>query len=225
MNNREIGQVLGVLVKEAALPSEIGGSIVTNTLPFGPYLSLAGTAAGLLRGSPSRLAQTEAYDRSYSNFIPGVGDYRLARRGLRAAEDTGSSGSMLSELIGPATSTLLSGIVGAGLGRALDGSRGMYSGAGLGLLAGAGLNAIGALPALLTKTRNLDEQKRNDKNTLRTILKYILPGLGSYDRYKRYGYTRAYDEMGDKLRAKRILNLDKEKVDALNEVEQALQPE
>ena len=141
--------------------------------------------------------------------IPGVGSYRLAnriktqvKRELRDIEkDKKNEGARpvahaIAEHIGPATSVLASMGVGAGAGalveNALNKGRDIGGGARTGAYLGAGVAGAATIAAMIAsaikRRRSKQEQIESDKGSV--LMKYLVPGTGTYDYFKRLGRSQ-----------------------------------
>jgi hypothetical protein len=201
-------KVRDLMEKEASVVDDIvgnwGSTQLTNVVVpgVGSLSSGIGGLAGML--NTDKLSEEEKKkiieNRGYS-YIPGIGGYRLGRRlsGVSAEskeEDPDSKPfhNMWAESFGPVTSTILPAVIGAGLGSKITGStRGAVGGAATGgalsLLAMLG----GAAKAGLTDRRTKEEQADMETGK-RALQKLLIPGVSSYDAWKRIGRSRDWDD-------------------------------
>ena len=186
------------LDKLAGVTSEYASGINPLNILGGP---IGGLAAAL---TPTRTdeEQEEAGTSGLSNLlIPGVGQYNYMKRlGHSADKARGGYGAVATELVGGFPAALASGIY-----------AGSNQNSGLAQALNIGVGAaplVGALSALLTRTRSLDEQKTHDESTAAQLAN-LIPGVGAYNLMKRLGSTKIHDEKGEdadrEIRAARIL--------------------
>lgn len=133
-------------------------------------------------------------------FIPGVSAYRAGNRiktqvsrelrdiaSRRKDEGARPVAHAVAEHLGPTTSILASGALGAVIGRlARKGGEGVGGAAGLGI--GAAATLVGMLAGAIRRRRTKQQQIESDKGSL--LAKYLVPGLASHDYVKRIGRSQ-----------------------------------
>lgn len=192
---------LYMAVKQAGLGGDISGGVISNmlTLGMGLPISAGGTVHGFVTDDvnvPSDAA----------GVIPGVGESRIIRRMRKVRKDVApeaefQSGRIISDMIAPMTIPLAAGVGGAWLGAGMGNYRGKtlkdavtggLAGLGAGFGAGVAASLAGALAAAITKRRTRDEQRAAELQ--HGFLSHIVPGKGTYNLWKRLGYSTNYDE-------------------------------
>ena len=198
--NKEAKKVPPSLVREYL--KSIGASLIP--LPT----SAKGTIAGYLERDGSREA---------ASYIPGGLQYNLSKRiqnqvkeqearALKKKLPSCARANAAGELLGGATSTLLPTLLTAGIGAGVgalaadDGYRGSGAlvGSIVGTLTGLGITAtsglVGALTAAVTRRRTAEEQMQHDMYPHTS--NWIVPGVSSYNYYKRLGRSQGDLEEG-----------------------------
>lgn len=175
--------------------------IVASPIPgiAGQAISTANGVGGLdgMFQPPSR-KDIKNYEKSKAlNMIPGVSTFRMNQRRKQLASRYGGGAGFqkpVSQSFGWLSSAALLALAGAGIGAGIgaiaNGKQGAKAGLGLGAGIGGGLgvgaSGVGALTALLTKTRDSKAQKQYEKGA--TAPNYIVPGLGTYNASKSLGH-------------------------------------
>lgn len=207
-----------ILRKQAALRKTAGvGTEVVGTM-FDPF-SVMSLPAGYLSGA-SRRETVENADKSTS-LLPIVGSYRLGRRIGRTSDDfkrdresAGRPSKMWGEVLGPSTSMLTAGLLGAGIGAGTGalgpggeelsrGQRallGALAGGTTGMTLGGLANFLAPGAAAVTDTRDEDAQRRYETGS--GVSNWLVPGAARYNLFKRLGYSRAYDDEARELKDK-----------------------
>ena len=195
------------LLKSAGVASDVGATLPTYVAGQIPLLGILPSLAGM-GGSIGGLVVKPKGDKNpetqASNLIPGVGQFRLAQRSRRMADMSERAGkpgiaNLIAEKLGPMTSSLVGAGAGAlgGLGiAAAAGGDTAAKGVGAGVGAGVGVAApllIAALAAAIKRRRTNAEQVASD-TTGRAVAKYLVPGLATYDDFKRLGASGNNDE-------------------------------
>ena len=188
-----------VLMKAAGVLSDVVAAatpgVVLGGTGFAPAAALSdriGNIAGLVADPEGDLNPATRG----SSFIPGVGAYRLAQRKRRVADASNAKGAhgtanLVAELLGKYTSSAVGGVAGGLLGKRLGGDK---RHAAIGAVTGAVAPLIlGSLGAAISSKRTKDEQVERD-SAGRAVAKYLIPGLATYDNYKRLGASSNYDE-------------------------------
>ena len=171
--------------KVAAVLSEAVGSELN---PLNAVGAPIGALAALL--TPTRTAEEQSREgpSGLSNLlIPGVGPYNKFKRLGRSASNSPHGYTQTAAEL--ATAALPTGI-GAAIASQPGGDSKTLSGTAL-----AATPLLGAIAALLTNRRTLREQAEHDNSVLGG-LSNLIPGAGMYNLLKRYGSTKAYDEVG-----------------------------
>lgn len=174
------------------------GSILTNLVPGGQALDTTAYLAGLLGDEDNRQRSL-----GIASFMPGVSAFkrgnRIKTQVNRELRDIASNDKYkgarpvahaVAEHLGPGTSVLASGGLGAVLGSMLskDKGRGATVGGALGVGA-AGLGHLAAMIAAAAKRRRTkEEQIEADKGSL--LAKYLVPGKAAYGNLKRLGRSQ-----------------------------------
>lgn len=178
--------------------SRVGSGIV---YPIGYPLTTAGHLTGLADAADAdpKAALKKLNESDKTSYIPGVGEYRLARRVINTNKLYGSeyprTRELMRNLLGAASITVPAAIgagVGHMIGKAADPKGpGAIIGTGAGMIVG-GLGAavahvVGAVAAGIHKRRTDDEQRKAiaDGNA-----KFIIPGYATYDYFKTLGKSR-----------------------------------
>lgn len=195
------------LMKSAGVASDVAATLPTYFASQIPYLgllpglaSMGGGIGGLVvKPKGDKNPETQA-----TNLIPGVGQFRLAQRSRRMADMSERAGkpgiaNLIAEKLGLMTSSLVGAGAGAlgGLGlSAAAGGDSTAKGIGAGVGAGVGVAApllIASLAAAIKRRRTNAEQVASDTMG-RAVAKYIVPGLATYDEFKRLGASGNNDE-------------------------------
>jgi hypothetical protein len=186
-----------------ALPFAIGQHLIPGIGVIGDSASTAGSLTGLLRGSDKANIEQDLGRSAWRSAIPGYGSYRMAHRARAVADESDRRGgehpyaNLVAERLSSLTAILAGAGVGAGAG-ALAGDKmptlwGGHSNVESGAIAGAGIAAVIPLitstVAAIRKRRTLDEQADVEGGG-RALAKYVVPGLGMYDSWKRLGASR-----------------------------------
>ena len=165
-----------------------GSSLADVLVPgLGTIPHTAGVVGGLLR-SPASDEDLESADaRVGESFVPGVGGYRVGRRlragASRSRDWESTKNRLVSELIGPVTSTALLTGLGAGVGVYMnpeDRARGAGIGAASGLGASAVANLLGEVVGAARQPRTRGEQEEHDQKDGENLRNYLLPGRGRH---------------------------------------------
>ena len=197
MNTRDklaASRLLGDMEKRAERGrSHYWGATAGSTLAdaFVPGLGTIPTTLGALGGVLSPPATDEDLEsadaRVGESFVPGVGGYRVGRRiraGASRSRDWESTKKRLvSELIGPVTSTALLSGLGAGVGAYMnpeDRARGAGIGAASGLGVSAVANLLGEVVGASRQPRTRGEQEDYDQKDGENLRNYLLPGRGRH---------------------------------------------
>jgi hypothetical protein len=179
--------------KQASLGTDVGGAFLSSQIPYvGPFVGLGGTLHGFTSDDTDVPGDSKG-------LIPGVGGSRLIRRHRRVRkelvpESRFQRSRIISDQIAPLTPAVLLGLAGAGVGSAVSGGRGARIGAGIGAGIGVAGGLLGALLAGITRRRTAEEQLAAEKQP--AALAHVVPGLGTYNLWKRLGYSRNYDVKG-----------------------------
>lgn len=182
--------------KQASLGTDVGGAFLGSQIPYvGPLFNLGGNLHGFMDDDTNVPGDSKG-------LIPGVGDSRLLRRQRRVRKELVPESSfqrsrILSDQMTPLTSTVLLGLAGAGVGGAVSsgsGENGVIKGAGIGAGIGLAGGLLGALLAGITRRRTAEEQRAAEKQP--AMLAHVVPGLGTYNLWKRLGYSQNYDVKG-----------------------------
>ena len=170
----------------------IPADFVVGSIPFiGPAFTVAPYWAGL----------ASAPDNSQKgigmSFLPGVSSFRRGNRmktqvmrelaqieNDKKNKDARPVAHAIAEHIGPTTSFLTSAVLGSGLGALLAKRKGALAGAGIAGVA----TLIGMLAAAIKRRRTKQEQIDADKGSV--LMKYLVPGTGTYDYFKRLGRSQ-----------------------------------
>ena len=190
--------------------TDVLGTLVGNAIPYGGVANSIGSMAGLLTDDFK-----DQDESALKALIPGVGGYRLGKRlssqVKHEQEDARSLGRKdvspvahaMAETFGPATSTLASTLLGGGIGAAIhrkDRGKGFGVGAGIGAGASMLAHLIGAIAAGVKRRRTKGEQLDSDSKSVAS--KYLLPGVASYNSYKRLGRSQGDRDENDKGKKK-----------------------
>ena len=207
------------LMKCAGVATDVGATIPTAVaaqIPLVGILPALAGAAGSIGGLVVKPKGDKNPETQATNLIPGVGQFRLAQRSRRMADMSERAGkpgiaNLIAEKLGPMTSSLVGAGAGAlgGLGlAAAAGGDSRAKGVGAGVGAGVGVAApllIAALAAAIKRRRTNAEQIAAD-TTGRAVAKYLVPGLATYDDYKRLGASGNNDEKQKKTAAVKKAN-------------------
>jgi len=199
-------------VSDAILPGVSG-----NILGMIPGLNLvsgvanaSGSVSGLFSPTTPELRKRLADRNAAVSLVPGWGTFRQAQRLRGVADESREDGaahpyahlaaeqlSITPQLIAAmALGGGVGGVVGLGQLDSPGGPDKAMRSAGIGAGVGAGSVAlaylIGALAAAATKRRTRQEQTDTETGE-RTVLDLLVPGLASYDTFKRYGRSRDWD--------------------------------
>lgn len=198
----------------------IPGNMLMGAVPgLGNVVNTGAYIGGLASNVESEDGKREAVRA----LIPGVGSYRFGNRirsqvlkeldDIKANKDYAGArpkahaiAEHLGGLTSPLAAALLGGALGAGAGGLTGKGENAAFGAGVGAIGGAataGLaQVIGAIAAGIKRRRTKEEQIKSDKGSL--LAKYLLPGVSTYDYYKRIGRSQ-----GDREEAKKEKKTDK----------------
>ena len=183
---------VGAVAMDRALPGGLGSTLMSVG-------EVVGTLNGEAVNTPKRRKYVAAMPSALSMF-PVVGGSKIGLRLRGVAEESREDeaespiANLAAEYLGHGTSLILPALLGAYLGR--DSGHEL-----VGALGGAALPMVaGGLAAAVTKRRTKQEQT-DSETTRRALLKYLVPGLGTYDRFKRYGRSKDWD---DEVTADRI---------------------
>jgi len=153
--------------KIAGSTSEAFGSVLGNMLPIvGGPASLVGSIAAAVTPTLTKEEMKRQQKESASNFIPGVGTYRLLKRMGYSHEDLKKQ-NLKDEMKKSA------GVYSEYLGQIVN---------PLNLVA----NPIGAIAAGLTDTKSDEEMKKQQK---KSVSNFLLPGTAAYRYFKRMGHS------------------------------------
>jgi hypothetical protein len=159
----------------------------------------AGGLTGLLQEGPDAEEKQRLADRPAAlSLLPGVGTYNMARRAKGVADQSAELGgehpyaNMWTEELAP-ISQILAGLGGgAAVGGAVRGREGVLPGMAIGAGAASLPVLIGAIAAGIRKRRTEQEQADTETGG-RVALKALVPGVGTYDRFKRLGVSRNWE--------------------------------
>jgi len=181
--------------------ASITGGLAGAIVPGGALVNNIGAIHGMVSDVPSEDGLKEMRDNPGRSWIPGVGASRIMRKrtGLSRKYGQGKT-NMVSEQFGPWTSLLASagvgGALGAGIGAlasevaGVRGNKGALAGLGIGVASGAGLALLADLVAMgaaaTTPTRTDAEQEAYERSKP-TAANFLVPGVGTYNRWKSYG--------------------------------------
>lgn len=171
------------------------GAMLLSAIPGGGLVGPGAYIAGLASD------EDNTHRDASKALIPGVSSYRMGNRiktqvmrELRDIEkDDKHKGARpvahaIAEHLGGGTSALAASGIGAALGAALGGGKGALIGGGVGAGA-AGVAALAAsIAAAIKRRRTKEEQIESDKKSI--LMKYLVPGISSYDYYKRIGRSQ-----------------------------------
>ena len=166
------------LEKMAGVVSEVLGSAGTSSIPYlGPFAALGGMIGAAATPTYSDKEMKESQKAIGTNFIPGIGTYRLFKRlgwtGKKGQEMTEKTSELKKE----------AGVVSEFVGSAVN---------PLSLIA----TPISAIAAAATPTYSDKEFKEAHKAVASNIL---VPGMATYRYWKRLGYSqKKADEMIEK---------------------------
>ena len=211
MDKKMYENVVGcVLQKQAGATADVIGSIVGGlpTMLIGNSIApgagrVLGTAVGRGAGligaaNPASPEDVKKFnDTPALSFIPGVGYYRISQRVQGTAKKYGDKAPRaraLSTELGPVTSTLLSTLIGSGIGATTslitgepkDIIRGGIAGGLTGATAASIANLIGALSAGITPRRT-DKEQKDSGRVSQKVMNYLVPGVATYDKFKTLG--------------------------------------
>lgn len=197
MNKQAYERVVGsVLSKQAGAGKEVAWQLLGNVAMPGVNQigNTAGSIAGLFQNAPTKEELKEMNKDSRPAFLPGVGGNRLVQRRKAVAKmfgDKSPNARVLSQGLGPATSMLMSTLLGAGIGAGVGAFTGEpEAGALIGGGTGAGVaslaNLLGTIGAGLSTTRT-DKDQEATSGAGQKILNYTVPGVAAYDYFKTLG--------------------------------------
>ena len=198
--NKEAKKVPPSLVRESL--KSIGASLIP--LPA----DVKGTIAGYLERDGSRES---------ASYIPGGLSYNWSKRiqnqvkeqearALKKKLQSRARANAAGEILGGVSSTILPTLLTAGIGAGIgalsagDGNRGngALAGSVAGALTGLGITAtaglVGAITAAVSRRRTAEEQMQHD--TSPHVSNWIVPGVSSYNYYKRLGRSQGDLEEG-----------------------------
>ena len=180
-------------IAEATPLSDSLGTMLWS--PLYPVTAI-GATAGLLSDDLKKHR-----DSKLKALLPGVGAYRIGERlssqvkheqedaDKKNRKDVRPVAHAMSEGFGPITSTAAAALAGLVAGGATTGRHsGAMAGAGLGAAGAIAANLIGAIAAAIKRRRTKEEQMKSDEKSV--LLKYLIPGLATYDSYKRLGRSQ-----------------------------------
>lgn len=223
-----------LLEKQAgSAPLEFGGALSSaliatpGGLRAGDLFNGIGDLYGLLKKEPEEDQDEKNIDFASRNaamsLIPGFGGWRMGRRSRGIAEESKRDSSkhpyanLIAEQLGRITSALgstgLGALAGTGLSnlsRSTNKLQGAVVGGGVGLLASILANIGGAAKAGTTPRRTREEQSERDDSASRVLLKYLVPGVSTYDSFKRLGRSRDWDD-----KARRRADKERRRLNAL----------
>lgn len=169
------------------------GQVVPVAGPAIAGADALGSTIGLMTGSASDKA-LERYDKTPAvDIVPGVAGFRSARRRKRLSKDLGgSAGRSWGQQFGPGTAALLLALIGGTIGSFAAEPAKKIQGFGKGALVGGSVagsaTLAGALAAALTKTRTKEEQEAYQKDRNKGQANWLIPGVGTYNKWKSRGY-------------------------------------
>jgi len=185
----------------AVLDAVATGLSPLNAIPYvGNIANSVGGLAGVIHSGEKKDREAITKHSPAWSLLPGAGSYRMAQRSRGVADESKELGAkhpyanLVAEMIGPATSSIPGALLGSVIGANLAKGDTKALGALLGAVAGGIIpNTVGTLSAAVTKHRSSQEQV--DKETSRrAIQKYLVPGMATYDSWKRYGRSRDWDK-------------------------------
>ena len=206
------------LTKKASVLSDYFGAVPVNmavsaVTPFSVPVAHAtrqalnaagagGEILGAVGNVPTDADIAEMNRSQWQAFLPGVSHYRMLARARHNAKKTGGvhpDWNVYGETFGGVPSMLAGTIAGAALGALsaqgfISSDRERIRKAVMGGLIGAGIpltfQGIGALAAAISRRRTKQEQREHDDS--RNIANWLIPGVATYNKYKRIG--RMLDE-------------------------------
>ncbi len=184
--------------------AHLGSGVLGGYLPTAPIHGAANTVGKIMGFFDGEKVDTEEEREKLvagsplRGLAPGHGSYRVGQRLRGSAEESKEHGAkhgianLIAEQLGGATAALPISALGAALGVMLSGNPiGMLTGAGLGAVLPTG---VGSLLAAIKKRRTAEEQADIDDNASRALLKYLVPGMSTYDMFKRYGRSKDWEK-------------------------------
>jgi hypothetical protein len=191
-----------IVVKTAGAPGDVVATELINRLHPGlGLINSVGTISGLIDGQPHDEEKNKEFAgrNSALSLIPGLGGYRVGNRLRRVTEESRADGAskpyakLVSEQVGPITSSLLPAVGGIALGHKLSDGNPITTGLS-GVAAGYIVpSALGSLLAAIKAHRTKGEQTKVDSSRGQVATDYLVPGAAVYDGWKRYGRTRDWD--------------------------------
>lgn len=169
------------LSKQAdSLEGELAGALVPGLIPGYNLVQAPAAVIGSILGagnardlSDEEIEEARNVRGNASNWIPGVGHYRLSQRtGVLANKIRERAKQLGKKKVRPTWNQTLENT--PGLGDILT--------LGLGPIAGT-------VASMVTPHRSLDEQVEHDEK-LHMLKRLLIPGYGSYQAGKRLGVTR-----------------------------------
>lgn len=183
---------------ESTPAKEVLLGAVPGMIPYiGPGASTVGSLKALLEDVDDEAKPHKGVSK---NLIPGVANYRLAKRlkGQAIRQDRKHKGNavnnLLGERIGPFTAilgaTLAGGLTGKGIEALTKNTGARYTSKGMLIGAGAGTlsSIIGGIIAGIKRRRTAKEQVEHDKKL--RLSNYLVPGVAEYNSYKRLGRSQ-----------------------------------
>lgn len=174
--------------KTASLRGDVAGDLTYNTLLAGsgllPFYYLASEPGIYFTASKSKRGA------DWKSALPAVGAQRV-NMALDANTYVTLPGharsKRYSQTLSPFTSLIVGALAGAGIGAvAGDTTKGIAGGALLGAGAGAASSLLALALAAATPTWS-KEKTKSYMNTPQGVKNLLIPGLGTYNRYKRIG--------------------------------------
>lgn len=190
--------------KQASLATDVGGAFLGSQVPYvGPLFSLGGTLHGFTTDDTNVPGDAKG-------LIPGVGDSRLLRRHRRVRkelvpESRFQRSRILADILAPIATVAAGNYAGRRIGEAANTmypEEGGSIGAAYGTLLAAMPVVAGAIVAGFTPRRTHKEQQTAERAP---FSRSLIPGVGTYDLFKRLGYSKTYDEAADRRRMEKDL--------------------
>ena len=193
----------GTVSKTAAATGDAVSAAVWARL-FPP--SVLGGAAGLAQPDDG---DKELPDDALS-WLPGVGAARTVRRLRRVRkelvpESRFQRSRILADILAPIATIAAGNYAGRRIGEAANTmypEEGGSIGAAAGTLLAAAPVVAGAIVAGFTPRRTHKEQQTAERAP---FSRSLIPGVGTYDLFKRLGYSKTYDEAADRRRMEKDL--------------------